>query len=80
LLEHGGDPAEIARRRGLEALDTGSLSVVVAETIAAHPEVWQRFVDGEEKLMGFFTGHVMRATAGQADGKAVAAELIRLRG
>jgi aspartyl-tRNA(Asn)/glutamyl-tRNA(Gln) amidotransferase subunit B len=80
LLEHGGDPAEIARRRGLEALDTGSLSVVVAETIAAHPEEWQRFVDGEEKLMGFFTGHVMRATAGQADGKAVAAELIRLRG
>jgi Asp-tRNA(Asn)/Glu-tRNA(Gln) amidotransferase B subunit len=30
--------------------------------------------------MAFFTGQVMQASAGQADGKAVAAELRRLRG
>jgi aspartyl-tRNA(Asn)/glutamyl-tRNA(Gln) amidotransferase subunit B len=80
MLEHGGDPAEIARRRGLEVLDTGSLEAVVAEVVAAHPEEWQRYVAGEDKLVGVFTGHVMRASAGQADGKAVAAELRRLRG
>jgi len=80
LLEHGGDPAEIARRRGLEALDIRSLEAVVAEVVAAHPDEWQRYVAGEDKLVGFFTGHVMRASAGQADGKAVAAELRRLRG
>ena len=80
MLENGGDPAEIARRRGFEALDTGSLQSVVAEVVAAHPDEWQRYTDGDDKLVGFFTGAVMRATNNRANGKAVAAELRRLRG
>jgi aspartyl-tRNA(Asn)/glutamyl-tRNA(Gln) amidotransferase subunit B len=80
MLENGGDPAEIATRRGIEALDTASLAGVVAEVVAAHPDEWQRYTTGDDKLVGFFTGHVMRATNGRADGKAVAEELRRLRG
>ncbi len=80
MLEHGGDPGEIARRRGLEALDTGSLASVVAEVVAGHPDEWARYLGGEDKLVGFFTGHVMRASNNRADGKAVAAELRRRRG
>jgi aspartyl-tRNA(Asn)/glutamyl-tRNA(Gln) amidotransferase subunit B len=80
MLEHGGDPVQIARRRGFEALATDSLAAVVAEVVAAHPDEWQRYTAGEDKLVGFFTGHVMRATSNRADGKAVAAELRRLRG
>jgi aspartyl-tRNA(Asn)/glutamyl-tRNA(Gln) amidotransferase subunit B len=79
MLENGGDPVEIARRRGFEALATDSLAAVVADVVAAHPDEWQRFMAGEDKLVGFFTGHVMRATSNRADGKAVAAELRRLR-
>jgi aspartyl-tRNA(Asn)/glutamyl-tRNA(Gln) amidotransferase subunit B len=79
MLEHGGDPAEIARRHGFEALDSGSLHDVVAEVLAAHPDAWQRYRDGDDKLVGFFTGEVMKATNGKANGKAVAAELRRLR-
>jgi aspartyl-tRNA(Asn)/glutamyl-tRNA(Gln) amidotransferase subunit B len=79
MLEHRGDPAEIARRRGFEALATDSLAAVVADVVAAHPDEWQRYVAGEDKLVGFFTGHVMRATSNRANGKAVAAELRRLR-
>jgi aspartyl-tRNA(Asn)/glutamyl-tRNA(Gln) amidotransferase subunit B len=79
MLENGGDPVEIARRRGFEALATDSLAVVVAEVVAAYPEEWERYVAGEDKLVGFFTGHVMRATSNRANGKAVAAELRRLR-
>jgi aspartyl-tRNA(Asn)/glutamyl-tRNA(Gln) amidotransferase subunit B len=79
MLENGGDPAEIARRRGFEALDTGSLPGVVEEIVAAHPEEWKRYAAGDDKLTGFFTGEVMKATKGRADGKAVAAELRRLR-
>jgi len=79
MLENGGDPAEIARRRGFEALDTDSLATVVAEVVSAHPDEWQRYRNGEDKLVGFFTGHVMRATSNRANGKAVAAELRRLR-
>jgi aspartyl-tRNA(Asn)/glutamyl-tRNA(Gln) amidotransferase subunit B len=80
MLERGGDPAEIARRRGFEALETGSLEGVVAEVIDANPEAWERYAAGEDKLTGFFTGEVMKATKGRADGKAVAAELRRRRG
>ncbi len=79
MLENGGDPADIARRRGFEALETGSLQGVVGEVVAAHPEEWKRYAAGEDKLVGFFTGEVMKATKGRADGKAVAAELRRLR-
>jgi aspartyl-tRNA(Asn)/glutamyl-tRNA(Gln) amidotransferase subunit B len=79
MLENRGNPAEIARRRGFEALATDSLAAVVAEVVAAHPDEWQRYVAGEDKLVGFFTGHVMRATSNRANGKAVAAELRRLR-
>ena len=79
MLAAGGDPAAIAAAKGFEVLSEDSLSGAVREVVEAHPDEWARFVAGEEKLAGFFTGHVMRATGGKADGKAVAAELRRLR-
>ena len=53
---------------------------MVAQVVAANPDEWARFVGGDDKLTGFFTGQVMKATGGKANGKAVAAELARLRG
>jgi len=79
MLDGGGDPDSIARDRGFEAMDSGSLATVLDEAIAAHPEEWERLSDGDQKLMGFFVGQVMKATRGQADGKAVSA-LLRQRG
>jgi aspartyl-tRNA(Asn)/glutamyl-tRNA(Gln) amidotransferase subunit B len=76
----GGDPATIARDKGFEAMSEDSLAETVADAIAAHPDEWSRFCGGDDKLAGFFTGLVMKATRGQANGKAVAAELRRLRG
>jgi aspartyl-tRNA(Asn)/glutamyl-tRNA(Gln) amidotransferase subunit B len=76
----GGDPAAIARDKGFEAMSEDSLAETVADAIAAHPDEWSRFCGGDDKLAGFFTGLVMKATRGQANGKAVAAELRRLRG
>ena len=80
LLEHGGDPADIARRHGFEALAPDSLVTMVAEVVDENPAEWERYRAGEDKLAGFFTGQVMKKTSGRADGKAVAAELRRLRG
>jgi Asp-tRNA(Asn)/Glu-tRNA(Gln) amidotransferase B subunit len=58
------------------------LASVVADVIAAHSEEWARYLEGDDadrkKLTGFFTGAVMKATSGKANGKAVAAELRRL--
>ncbi len=81
LLERGGgDPAAVAEELGFEALGADALAAVVGEVVAAHPDEWARYVAGEDKLTGLFTGAVMKATQGKANGKDVAAELRRRRG
>jgi len=80
LAAGGGDPAAIASRRGFEALPEGSLAAAVRQVVDDHPDEWARYVGGDDRLTGFFTGQVMKATGGKANGKAVAAELSRLRG
>ncbi|HEX6418200.1 MAG TPA: GatB/YqeY domain-containing protein, partial [Acidimicrobiales bacterium] len=55
------------------------IRAAVDEVITANPDEWARYVDGDDrvrgKLTGFFVGQVMKATRGQADGKAVTAML-----
>ena len=85
LLERGGgDPAALAKEMGFEALGPTRWPRWSTRSSAAHPDEWARFVGGDEgeqkKLMGFFTGKVMQATSGKANGKDVAAELRRRRG
>ncbi len=75
MLDAGGEPTDIARELGFEAMSSDALGDAVDAAIAAHPDEWQRFCDGDEKvrgkLTGFFVGQVMRSTRGQADGGAV---------
>jgi aspartyl-tRNA(Asn)/glutamyl-tRNA(Gln) amidotransferase subunit B len=71
LLADGGDPEDIARSRGFEAMGSDALTAAVDAAIAAHPSEWERFRAGDAKVTGFFVGQVMRATGGKADGKAV---------
>ena len=57
-------------------MDTGALESIVDGIIAANPTEWEQFCAGDDKarkkLSGFFTGQIMKATKGQADGKQVA--------
>lgn len=71
LVDHGGDPEAIAKANGFEAMDTSALDSVLDDVIAANPDVWAKFCGGDDKAVAFLTGQVMRATQGQADGKAV---------
>ena len=80
LLERGGDPAALAKEMGFEALGSDTLSAVLDEIIANNADAWARYVGGEDKVEGMFTGLVMKATSGKANGKEVAAELRRRRG
>ena len=83
MVAGGGSPAEIASAKGFEALSADDLGGVVDGIIAANPEQWERFVAGDDKtrgkLTGFFVGQVMKATQGNADGKAVTALLEQRR-
>ncbi len=71
LAGEGDDPAAIAAARGFEALDDSAVAAAVDEVVAANPEQWQRFLDGDKKVTGFLVGQVMKATQGKADGKTV---------
>ena len=82
MVETGNDPAAIAAAHGFEAMDSSELEGILDGIIADNADEWQRFVDGDDKargkLQGFFTGQVMKATKGQADGKVVS-QLLRQR-
>jgi len=81
LIERGGgDPVALAKEMGFEALGADTLSAVLDEVIASHPDEWSKFVGGDDKVGQRLTGEVMKATKGQANGKEVAAELRRRRG
>ncbi len=75
LVESGGDPAAVADQLGIQALDTNELESLVDAILVDHPDEWGRFVAGDDrarkKLTGFFTGLIMKASRGQADGRAV---------
>ncbi len=79
LAQGGGDPEAIATARGFEAMSEDSLVAAVAGVVAAYPDEWARYRDGDPKIGGMLVGQVMRATQGKADGQAVQAELARLR-
>jgi len=79
MLTSDATPEEIAAAKGFEAMDTGALEAMVDEVLAGHAKEWEEFRTGDakaqNKLTGFFVGQVMRASKGQADGKAVTALL-----
>ena len=76
IVEHGGgDAAAIAAAKGFEAMDSSELESMVDAAIAAEPDAWAKFCAGEGKAMGALVGAVMKASKGQADGKAVTALL-----
>ncbi len=74
-----GTPVEVAERRDLiQVSDAGSLEPVVAEVLGAHPEALDKLRNGDDKVIGFLIGQVMRATGGKAD-PATVTSLIRKR-
>ncbi len=72
MVETGNAPGDIAAQRGFEAMESSELEGLLDGIIAASPDEWSRFCEGEAKLQGFFTGQIMKATKGQADGKEIA--------
>lgn len=84
MVANGGSAADIAAAKGFEAMDTGELDGMLDELIINHADEWSRFCGDDEgdakKMAGFFTGQIMKATKGQADGKVVAQLLTTRKG
>ncbi|HXV71185.1 MAG TPA: Asp-tRNA(Asn)/Glu-tRNA(Gln) amidotransferase subunit GatB [Acidimicrobiia bacterium] len=68
VLAGEGDPRGVAESRDLVQIsDTGALEEAVDEVLAANPDAIESYQAGEEKVVGFLVGQVMRATQGKAD-------------
>ena len=72
LWNENGSVDGIIESQGLRQLsDTGELENVVSQIVDDFPDQVRQFRDGKEKILGFFVGHVMKATAGKANPKQV---------
>ncbi|HUV18837.1 MAG TPA: Asp-tRNA(Asn)/Glu-tRNA(Gln) amidotransferase subunit GatB [Ilumatobacteraceae bacterium] len=79
VANDGGDAEAIAAAKGFEAMDSSELELMVDDAIATQPDAWAKYCAGEGKAMGALVGAVMKASRGQADGKAVTALLEQRR-
>ncbi|MCL2029197.1 MAG: Asp-tRNA(Asn)/Glu-tRNA(Gln) amidotransferase subunit GatB [Deltaproteobacteria bacterium] len=79
LFQRGGDPQALARARGLlQISEAGDLEPLARELVAAHPEEARRYREGQEKLLSFFVGRLMRQSGGAANPKLAGEILARL--
>ena len=59
---------KIIKEKGLTQIsDSGLIEKAVDDVIAKHPGEAERFRGGDEKLIGFFVGQVMKITKGKAN-------------
>ncbi|HEY3489899.1 MAG TPA: glutamine--tRNA ligase/YqeY domain fusion protein [Candidatus Deferrimicrobiaceae bacterium] len=72
MMSGGGRPSEIAARLGLDrVLSESEIEVVIDSLLDSLREKVDEYRAGKTNLLGMFTGHAMRATAGKADPQAV---------
>ncbi len=68
MYKTGKDAESIVQEKGLlQISDESAIEKAVDEIIAKHPAEVERFKAGEEKLLGFFVGQVMKTTKGKAN-------------
>ena len=76
--EPGLTPKQAASKLGFEKTDTSALDGWIEAAIAANPAKVQEIVDGNDKLLNWLTGQVMKQAAGKANPKLVT-EALRQR-
>ena len=64
-------PAEIASEMGFEPADTGEMDALIDEAISANPDKVAEIQGGNEKLVNWLTGQVMKSSKGKANPKQV---------
>ena len=75
----GKDPEAVVREKGLmQVSDEGAIEGEIRKILEASPAQVQQFKDGQEKVLGYFVGQVMKATKGTANPRVVNEILIRI--
>ncbi len=77
MLTEGKDPELIIKEKDLvQITDVSSIEKTVEKIIESHQDEVKQFLDGKEKVLGFFVGQIMKETKGKANPKLVN-ELLR---
>ena len=64
-------PADMAKSMGFEPADTGSIDIIIDEVITNNPKEVDAVKGGNDKLLNFLTGQVMKLSKGKANPKMV---------
>lgn len=68
IYRTGSDAAVIVKEKGLVQIsDAAAIEKAIDDVIAKNPKEVERYKAGEEKLIGFFVGQVMKLTKGKAN-------------
>jgi aspartyl-tRNA(Asn)/glutamyl-tRNA(Gln) amidotransferase subunit B len=68
VIEEKKDPESIIKERDLiQISDEKMVEKVIDEIIAEHPEEVERYKAGENKLLGYLVGQIMKKTKGKAN-------------
>ena len=66
MLESGGSPLEIVKDMGYDKEDDlGHMEVFIHSIFDKFPQEYSRFLSGEEKLINFFIGNIMKESKGR---------------
>ena len=79
IWQEPSDVDELIEAQGLrQVTDSGAIESLVAEVLANNDKQVQQYLDGNQKVLGFLVGQVMKASAGKANPKQVN-QLLRQR-
>jgi aspartyl-tRNA(Asn)/glutamyl-tRNA(Gln) amidotransferase subunit B len=68
----GRDPKEVVEEKGLaQVSDEGAIEGEVKKILDASPDQVKQYKEGNEKVLGFFVGQVMKASGGKANPRVV---------
>ncbi len=68
MWDSGKDAAAIVEEKGLKQIsDTGAIEAIVDQVIADNPGQVEQFKSGNEKVLGWFVGQIMKASQGKAN-------------
>ena len=77
MFETGKDAASIVEEKGLKQItDTGEIEGIVDKIVSGNPDNVAQYRGGNQKVIGWFVGQVMKETQGKANPKLVN-ELLR---
>ncbi|HED18193.1 MAG TPA: Asp-tRNA(Asn)/Glu-tRNA(Gln) amidotransferase GatCAB subunit B, partial [Gammaproteobacteria bacterium] len=63
-----GDADTIIEKKGLRQItDSGAIEKIIQDVLDANPKQVEQYKGGQEKLLGFFVGQVMKGSQGKAN-------------